>query len=135
MLESHDYPVYSIIDVKRAYIAGLFNGEGCVTVNPTNQLFITITNTNRDVLQFVANALNAGYIDKKPVQKNQSPCYFWRCHSRHAAKVLEKLLPYLIIKKQHALLAVGVVWLPVEQRAEVRSKIQALDKPKVREEN
>jgi len=99
------------------YLAGLLDGEGCVTVikykrndrqnkNDYYALRLTITNTNRDALKLFHDTFKSGYIyaEKRP---NCKLIYVWASSATAKNKaILKGLLPYLIIKKDKAKLAI-----------------------------
>jgi hypothetical protein len=100
-------------NIDAAYIAGLFDGEGCVLIS-TKQRFgravfwleISITNTDKPVLDWIL-ATVGGRMQKKPHnKKGNRDLWRWRASSREAAGVLEILLPYLRIKREQARLAI-----------------------------
>lgn len=96
-----------------AYIAGLFDGEGNVHIHvarrrgqkPQRFLQIKITNTNKEVVDFAQKTLKLGSITsrKYPSRKRE---WVWRACSRHAAGILENLMPYLKAKQERAKLAI-----------------------------
>lgn len=106
------------------YTAGLFDGDGCVWIarqssrvakNPTYpyyfQLQISIVNTNKEVIERLYREYG-GYISKqdwKGYKKNHENKwkvqYSWRSASSKAVNFLEKILPFLIIKKDRVGLA------------------------------
>ena len=107
------------------YLAGLFDGEGSVGIrreNPgekrkssTYDLEITITNTNKAVLLWAVDTFQVGYITvhhKQDDNSHISACWRWRVSCKKAAGLLKKLLPYLKIKKEVALLALEFDALP-----------------------
>lgn len=101
-------------ETDKAYIAGFFDGEGCVQINkirdddcirPRHYLSIHFANNNRGVLEYIRNVLGCGNIQQG------TPHIGWRVHwqlnilSRLAAKTLEVILPYLKIKGAEAQIA------------------------------
>lgn len=92
-------------DITIEYIAGLFDGEGCITrirgafaVGYCVQ--INITNTNRGVLEDVRSYFGAGSIQAQGV------AYSWRViGSKAITTVLTAFMPYLRIKRGQATLA------------------------------
>lgn len=84
-----------------AYIAGLVDGEGTVTLtrrhrNENRQLSVTISSTERQMLEFVRNALAAGKItNKSTVNRKHSPSYTYSIANRQALALLSQALPWL----------------------------------------
>ena len=95
-----------------AYIAGFFDGEGCVHIggrrqNTSYNLEVSISNTDKDILLWI-QSIYGGYIkDVKKVKEHHTQCYNWRIVSNQAAKFLESILPFLNIKKFQAGVAIA----------------------------
>lgn len=102
-----------------AYLAGLFDGEGCVliyarkTYVPRGQttphhLLITITNTHQPVLEWVQKTFGGHlYAYKRATagRPKMSRAWKWTATSREAAHLLRAMLPYLKIKHTQAMIA------------------------------
>lgn len=92
-----------------AYIAGLFDGEGCVLVShpktARSSIVIQITNSNRDAIEYVARLLEGSSVYN---QKRYGRKEIWRLQlsGKLAIDALELLLPYLIVKKDVAEMAI-----------------------------
>lgn len=101
-----------------AYLAGLIDGEGTIAIYPTKekwgikyQVLISFVNTNRTVVKMVAKFIGTETIfihdPSKSGFQNRLLCY--KCKIVGTVKPLEpllKLLPYLIIKRRQAQLAI-----------------------------
>lgn len=81
-----------------AYLAGLFDGEGCVSISrPYGYLRVSVVNTNRELCEVFHRAFGgsvsmtapAGY---RPGWKAQ---YQWIAQGRAATKAREHMGPYL----------------------------------------
>jgi hypothetical protein len=136
------------------YIAGLFDGEGSISIyaagagvrhrpSPYYCLQITITNSHEGVLRAVRESLGCGVIVAvKGGKASRRLCFGWVVSSKAAGRVLALLLPYLVIKRQRAELAirfqgtmqnghVGRKRLPeslLEQRAKMRAEMFVLNR-------
>ena len=94
-----DINTLSAIDA--AYLAGLIDGEGTVTLcrkhkNENRQLAITISNTERQLLEFSLQAIGAGKITRKRTSEaSHTPSFTYAIYNRQALAVLKQLLPYL----------------------------------------
>jgi hypothetical protein len=95
-----------------AYIAGLFDGEGCVSAatycKNSRQYIVAcihITNTHLPVLRKVRRLLG-GRIRKKngSGQNTRRQAWTWYVGYREAIPILYRLLPFLVIKRSEALL-------------------------------
>lgn len=84
-----------------AYIAGLIDGEGTVTLtrlhrNEHRRLVVSISNTDRSLLGFVLRAFGMGRItSKRTYCERHAPSYAWQVSSRQALEVLLEVYPYL----------------------------------------
>lgn len=97
------------------YIAGFFDAEGSIHIfnnaGRSKYLGVSITNTNKKVLEKIHSFIGLGYIVKskrnaESIKQDYKVCYKLRLSTRDAAKFLKSLLPYLIIKKRQAKLAI-----------------------------
>jgi hypothetical protein len=118
-----------------AYVAGLFDGEGCVTVSRhqtttafTHQAQITITNTDREILEWVQGLFGLGSIQVKPSYSDRhSAGYTWVASSRQARDFLLAVSPYLRVKRQQANLALALQQSIEFRRANRRDRLTADD--------
>jgi len=84
-----------------AYIAGLIDGEGTITLsrkhrNENRQLAITISNTEKGLLDFVLSTVGAGKItNKRTTHSHHTPSYTYAIYNRQALSLLEQVHPYL----------------------------------------
>ena len=95
------------MDVKKlsaedaAYLAGFIDGEGTVTLsrkhkNENRQLAITISNTERQILEFCLEVIGAGKITgKRTCKVHHTPSFTYAIYNRQALAVLEQITPYL----------------------------------------
>jgi hypothetical protein len=101
-----------------SYLAGLFDGEGSISIihqlsRPRRNrhyhvLQVNITNTHEGVLRTVRDAVGFGLFRAKSVRGKHSNCktvFEWNARSDQARRFLELVLPFLIIKKARADLA------------------------------
>jgi len=93
-----------------AYIAGLFDGEGCVRIKHANQggnsyyVIAHITNTNKKMLDKV-EGLFGGNTRIQEKGRNKK-VYNWYITSSEASDFLKVLSPFLIEKEEQAKLAI-----------------------------
>tara|TARA_R100000426_G_scaffold4173_1_gene6573 strand:- start:115 stop:477 length:363 start_codon:yes stop_codon:yes gene_type:complete len=95
------------IDIR--YIAGFFDGEGCITFseiqkyNPTMKrrypcttIRMEASNTDFNIIKDIHNYFKIGHvINLKPRKKGYKPQLRWQLTHRQAEKVIKKLLPYM----------------------------------------
>lgn len=121
------------------YLAGYFDGEGCVTFAPgriSKQLCIVVTTSDKSVMEkFVL--VFGGKLN--PLARNASTrrqVYEWRRFGAEAQNILRSLLPWLEAKRDLALLALtyvpGKTGTPLTQEAHdartvLFSKIHAIN--------
>ena len=104
-----------------AYIAGLFDGEGCVNFTQAGQqktwvIRVMIRNTNLPVLEFV-RAIFGGRIETKKVFKDHptwKPSYCWRLDWDSAIRFLNIIDPWVRIKREQIL--VSQFWNEIRNR-------------------
>ena len=94
-----------------AYIAGLIDGEGTITLtrkhaNENRQLVISISNTDKDLLEFTYKTIGAGKITRKRVTHlHHTPSFTYAIYNRQALVLLEQVQPFLrTYKKYRAIL-------------------------------
>jgi len=102
-------------DTDVAYIAGLFDGEGCVSYKqymrkrphnkkpyPTWQIRLEIAMTDKSILIWVNEILGVGTVGEKRYKtkytKGWKKQWRWRCSHRDAFKVCCLLFPYAHVK-------------------------------------
>jgi len=93
--------VKSLNQSDAAYIAGLIDGEGTITLtrkhqNENRQLAISISNTEKDLLDFVLATIGAGKITKKrTTHSHHTPSYTYSIYNRQALSLLNQIHLYL----------------------------------------
>ena len=84
-----------------AYIAGLIDGEGTVTLSRRHKsenrhLVISISNTELPLLEYVLTSVGAGKITGKRIyQPHHTPSYTFSISNRQGLALLIQVLPYL----------------------------------------
>ena len=110
------------------YIAGFFDGEGTISSTATyyNNLRIGITNTCKAPLTFIMETLGGYIYEQKPTPIGRR-VYLWQLCGDKAATALEFLLPYLIVKKEEALLGIQLTRIyDKDERYKVAKALRAL---------
>lgn len=91
-----------------AYIAGLFDGEGCVTFARCRKWhYVTslVTNTDRDILEYL-QGLFGGNISRLSLRKpGWKQGWSWRLTGSEAVEFLAAIQPWLKIKDRQATVA------------------------------
>ncbi|MEO6081034.1 MAG: hypothetical protein ABIQ86_14880 [Steroidobacteraceae bacterium] len=89
-----------------AYIAGLIDGEGTITLtrmhaNETRRLVVSIANTEIQILQFVIAQVCAGKITRKSTTSDRhTPSFCYSITSQQALALLSQITPYLLSYKR-----------------------------------
>ncbi len=108
----------NISEIEKAYFAGLFDGEGSISIakyqgknnrTPVFLLSVVITQSNQDFLQLWQTRFAIGSIYEHTKRFNNpkwSKYFDWRLTSVNALVLLEVLLPYLILKREEANIAI-----------------------------
>jgi hypothetical protein len=84
-----------------AYIAGIIDGEGTISLSrkhksDNRQLVISISNTERQLLEYIFQAVGTGKLTrKKTSQEKHTPSFTYSITNRQALDLLEQIKPYL----------------------------------------
>jgi len=104
----HTYrEVRSLSATEAAYLAGLIDGEGTVTLSRKHagdmrQLVVSISNTELPILEFALLSIGAGKLTHKSTSKaNHSPSYAYAVWNRQALSLLAQVEPYMKSYKAH----------------------------------
>jgi hypothetical protein len=87
--------------IDAAYIAGLVDGEGTITLtryhkNENRRLVVCISNNERPLLEFVLNSVGAGRITtKRTYRDTHAPSFTYAITNRQAFDLLIQLAPHL----------------------------------------
>jgi len=88
-------------DTEAAYIAGLIDGEGTITLsrrhrNENRQLVISISNNEKAMLDYVSKVTGVGVITQKRTYANHHLInYTYKVSNRQAYAFLQQISPYL----------------------------------------
>lgn len=104
---------FSLTELEKAYLAGIVDGEGSVTVfHQANtggfQLRVSICSTSRSFIEWLSEKLGKNiFTDTHKYRKGSKvkDLYQVNTHGNEAQDLLRQLLPYMIIKKNHALIS------------------------------
>ena len=93
--------VKSLANTDAAYIAGMIDGEGTITLtrehkNESRRLVVSISSTEKCLLEHIHNAIGAGKITNKRTYKPEhSPSYHYKITNRQALSLLEQVTPFM----------------------------------------
>ncbi|MBF0484500.1 MAG: LAGLIDADG family homing endonuclease [Candidatus Omnitrophica bacterium] len=96
-----------MIEVEKAYIAGIIDGEGTVSLNrrrknETHTPNVSIANNNLVMLQWIQSKAGGLICSKKKRLAHHNNSYAWSVRQDRAIDFLNEIKKYLIIKKQQA---------------------------------
>lgn len=95
-----------------SYLAGFLDGEGCIQIsktqrknyNPEYHLSLTASQIHPEPLKMLKYKFGGSiFVRKSSTGRNLG---VWGVSAKQAAKVLEEILPYLVVKKEQAELAI-----------------------------
>lgn len=103
-------------DVQAAYLAGIIDGEGCITITKATHKkagrlgycyrpVLHVANTHVNVMVLLQRQTGLGrarkFDDARPNRKER---WQWMIWSQQAAQIVRRVLPFLIIKKKQAMI-------------------------------
>lgn len=98
-----------------AYLAGFFDGEGCVAIgkqkksddrNPTYALRVSISSSNVWIVHKIQFAFGGSIYVKLRTKGHNLDCWQWCVSGPKAMEFLKFILPYLHLKKPQAEIAI-----------------------------
>lgn len=93
---------------KKAYIAGIMDGEGTVTLirqhsNENYSPEVSVANTSIKLLQWLKSNVGGGTIVRKKMRSERhKQAYTWKLRDNKALQLLREINRYLILRKPHA---------------------------------
>ena len=106
-------PIEALDATTLAYIAGLLDGEGCITITRNSKSrvdspFITFIMTHEGVMRWLGEKLGSkcSPLKRKNVQPHWKPQFKVCLGGRRAVRLLKRLLPMMIVKAPQAAVAV-----------------------------
>ena len=97
----------SIPPLVLAYIAGVIEGDGTISMSNFADATVAVTNGNLRLLEWLRQNVGGWVLEKSsPGQMGRSPQFQWRLSHSDAARFCKDILPYLVGKKRQAELVV-----------------------------
>jgi hypothetical protein len=99
--------VHALSVADAAYLAGLIDGEGTITLGRKHatdgrQLTISISNTERAILEFALRPIGAGKITaKRSAKAHHAPAFTYAVWNRQALSLLAQVAPFLRSYKRY----------------------------------
>jgi len=99
--------VIPLEEVEKAYLAGIVDGEGTVTLTrhrkkETPGPRVAVANNNLKLLEWIKSRVGGVIVSKKKRKPHYSDSYAWYAQQDRAIRFLDEIKQYLIIKKPHA---------------------------------
>jgi len=101
-----------------SYLAGMFDGEGTFSIyyqtqHDSTAIRIEITNTNLELMEWLVQNFGGQYYHHRRAKPQHKIAYGWRPKGRaNSEQLLLGILPYLVIKKKQANIALQYIRLP-----------------------
>ncbi|UHD16982.1 LAGLIDADG family homing endonuclease [Thiocapsa bogorovii] len=93
--------VNTLSGIDSAYIAGLIDGEGTVSLlrkhkQDNRQVVVSISNTDRPLINYLLEAIGAGKAtSKRTYSERHTPSFMYAITNRHALDLLRQVAPHL----------------------------------------
>lgn len=93
--------VQRLVPEAAAYVAGLVDGEGTITLSAEHRgerrrIVVSISNTDRSLLEFVRETVGAGRITgKRTYNERHTPSFAYKVTSRQALELLSQIAGHL----------------------------------------
>jgi len=100
-------------DISFQYLAGLFDGKGCVYIqknktfnpkspnkNPTYQVVCQVSMTNKNLIGKLHKTFGGTFYTHKRKKITHRDCHLWFLCSKKANRFLKAIFPYTIVKKE-----------------------------------
>lgn len=115
VIHKNRHRLNEVSEVDAAYIAGFFDGEGCVSLGMHNKrsttgrgyhyLRVFVANTNLEVLEWLSKTLGFGHPQPQKKKEGQRQVWRYMLSGVRAISFLEIVYPYLQVKKNLAEIA------------------------------
>lgn len=104
-------------DVELAYFAGLFDGEGCIHADVIKRaggtenvkVTLVVSMTHQGSIERLHKAFGGSLHTTVPKNPKHRQYWTWHLPQRQTFLVLPLLLPYLVVKKEEALVAIELL--------------------------
>lgn len=95
-----------------AWLAGLYEGEGCVQAEPDGKLVVKFKMTDEDVLLRAKDAFGFGCVSGpyKPSGLGKKQTWEWRLTTRKAVAFLAMIFPWLLARRREQVGAALAKW-------------------------
>jgi hypothetical protein len=96
-------------NLEKGWLAGIIDGEGCVTIEKFKGLYIPrviVGSRSLPMIEKIRQITNCGFVKKKIDKRyKEQPIYVeWVANSNAIRKFLPEIVDYLVVKKEQAML-------------------------------
>jgi hypothetical protein len=100
----------TIVKLSKAYMAGFFDGEGCVNIAKYKNgcyVRVLLVNTNREVLEAFRSCYGGNITEGSnyKIRKNWKKSWTWRLSYQKAVDFLMDMYPWILVKEAQVLTA------------------------------
>lgn len=99
----------NIEDGHRGYIAGVIDCDGSIFVashNGSYRLGLSVFNSSRQLPEWFASTFGRKIYSIRRRSDKHSTEYSWTIYNKGAADIIQKVLPFMVVKRKQALLAI-----------------------------
>jgi len=99
-----------MIEVEVAYLAGLVDGEGCFSIwrrNGTTGIELRVSSSDPRVMEWLRARFGGAADRHTPQSSKHKWMWVWRPRVKELDALLPRLIPYLIIKRDQAEIALS----------------------------
>jgi len=88
-------------EIKLSYIAGLFDGEGTVTLSRNNKNdkyrapVVSMSSTSIELLEFLSSEFGGSIVNQKVYKEHYKKSWSWKLQRRNCIYFLNSILPYM----------------------------------------
>ena len=102
-----------LTDLQAAYLAGMIDADGHIGIykhskdGASSRLILTISNTDVPMLEWVQKITGIGSVTQQAKgDERNKPTFYWNTGAEAAASLLAQTLPYMLVKRARAELAI-----------------------------
>lgn len=93
-------------------MAGIVDGEGSIGLRWRQHRYVMpilqVTNTRLDLLEWIANRFIGQIYNNREPREGRKPLFMWQQWGKSSQDTIRLILPYLVIKREQAELALTV---------------------------
>ena len=126
--------------IKYAYLAGIIDGEGCVSIRKCPQgkniyfkPMVEVAMCDRQPIDLLCSSFANNSVWFEVPKGKWRPQHKWRVTGTNVISVLEKTLPYLLVKKNQAILCLDFCKLILKRGGKFTSQKEKIQNNKERE--